>query len=183
MDGRLGAPAWRQVTRRRLLGYGATAGLAAAQIQASRMSRAEQPGDPSVRRALAIALPDFGAASSELADVAHQIPQLVADDLKNSGSFTSIDPSAGGGVDVDAAPQFGVWRSLNAEFLIIGRVKAVGERLQSEFRLWDVVAGQMLIGAQYFSQPDEWRRVGHVVSATVYERLLGVKRDFEPPRD
>jgi len=165
-----------------MLGYGAAAALVAAEIPTSRTGWAAIR-DPAVRRALAVALPDFGAASSELADTAHQIPQLVANDLKSSGSFTSIDPPAGGGVDVDAVPQFGAWRSLSAEFLIVGRVKAAGERLQSEFRLWDVVAGQMLMGAQYFSQPDEWRRVGHVISATVYERLLGVKRDFETHRD
>jgi TolB protein len=182
MDGRFGAPAWRGITRRRMLGYGAVAVLVAAEIPASRTGWAVIR-DPAVRRALAIALPDFGAASSELADVAHQIPRLVADDLKSSGSFTSIDPPAGGGFDVDAVPQFGTWRSLSAEFLVVGRIKAAGERLQSEFRLWDVVAGQSLIGAQYFSQPDEWRSVGHVISATVYQRLLGVTRDFEVNRN
>ncbi len=165
-----------------MLGYGAAAVLVAAEIPISRTGWA-MIRDPVVRRALAIALPDFRAASSELADVAQQIPRLAADDLKSSGSFTPIDPPAGGDVDVDAVPQFDAWRSLSAEFLIIGRVKAAGERLQSEFRFWDVVAGQMLIGAQYFSQPDEWRSVGHVISATVYERLLGVKRDFEAHRD
>jgi TolB protein len=163
-----------------MLGYGAA--LVAAEIPTSRTGWA-MIRDPAVRRALAIALPDFGAASSELADVAQQIPRLVADDLKSSGSFTPLDPPAGAGVDFDAVPQFGAWRSLSAEFLIIGRVKAAGERLQSEFRLWDVATGQLLIGAQYFSQPDEWRSVGHVIAATVYERLLGVKRDFEAHRD
>jgi TolB protein len=182
MNGRFGAPARRRITRRRLLGYGAAAVLAAAEIPASRTGWA-LIRDPGVRRALAIALPDFGATSSELSDTAQQIPRLVDDDLKSSGSFTPLDPTAGGSVDVDAVPQFGAWRSLSAEFLIIGRVKAAGERLQSEFRLWDVAAGQLLIGAQYFSQPDEWRRVGHVIAATVYERLLGVKRDFETHRD
>ncbi len=52
-------------------------------------------------------------------------------------------------------------------------------RLKAEFRLWDVFAGQQLAGQQYFTTPDNWRRIGHIISDAVYERLTGEKGYFD----
>ena len=52
-------------------------------------------------------------------------------------------------------------------------------RLKVEFRLWDVSSGQQLTGQQYFTTPDNWRRIAHIVSDQVYERLTGEKGYFD----
>ena len=41
-------------------------------------------------------------------------------------------------------------------------------RLQVDFRLWDVNTGQQLLGEQFTSTPDNWRRVAHKISDAVY---------------
>ena len=64
--------------------------------------------------------------------------------------------------------------------LITGRVTRQADgRLKVEFRLWDVTSGQQLTGQQYFTTPDNWRRISHIVSDQVYERLTGEKGYFD----
>ena len=52
-------------------------------------------------------------------------------------------------------------------------------RLKAEFRLWDVATGQQLAGQQYFTQPENWRRISHIISDQIYERMTGEKGYFD----
>ncbi|MEM9105204.1 MAG: Tol-Pal system beta propeller repeat protein TolB, partial [Pseudomonadota bacterium] len=61
-----------------------------------------------------------------------------------------------------------------------GRVSREGDgRLRAEFRLWDTVAAEQLLGQQFFTQPDNWRRVAHIIADAIYERLTGERGYFD----
>src|SRR5207237_9193663 len=101
---------------------------------------------------------------------------------KRSGLFVPIDQAAyiERIVRFDNEPRFADWRTINAQTLVTGRMTRQSDgRLKAEFRLWDVYSGQQLTGQQYFTTPDNWRRIAHIVSDQVYERLTGEKGYFD----
>jgi TolB protein len=131
---------------------------------------------------LPIAVPDFVGGTPGDTEVARGITQVIAANLRRSGLFAPIDPAAyiEKITSFDVLPRFPDWRTINAQGLITGRVTRQGDgRLKVEFRLWDVSSGQQLTGQQYFTTPDNWRRIAHIVSDQVYERLTGEKGYFD----
>ena len=48
-----------------------------------------------------------------------------------------------------------------------------------EFRLWDVLPGQQIQGTAYTTTQANWRRIAHIISDVIYERLLGEKGYFD----
>ena len=129
-----------------------------------------------------IALPDFVGGSSNDGDIGRNVTQVVAANLKRSGLFAPIDPAAyvEKVSNIDALPRFGDWRAINAQALVTGRITRQSDgRLRSEFRLWDVASHEQLTGAQYFTAPDIWRRVAHIISDAIYQRLTGDSGYFD----
>ena len=129
-----------------------------------------------------IALPDFLAGAPTETDIAHNVTGVITGNLQRSGLFAPIDPRAFTEkiTNSDAVPRFPDWRVINAQALVTGRITKQGDgRLKAEFRLWDVFAGQQLDGKQYFTTPDNWRRIAHIISDAIYERLTGEKGYFD----
>jgi TolB protein len=163
------------VTRRHALALGAAAGGVALSARYARavvrLDITEGNFQP-----LPIAIPKFvgGAATDD--DTAAGVTQIITADLQRSGLFAPIDPASylETITSVDAVPNFQNWRTINAQALVTGRVTQQSDgRLKAEFRLWDVLAGQQLAGQQYFTTPDIWRRIAHIISDAIYERLTG----------
>ncbi len=129
-----------------------------------------------------IALPDFVGGAPQDSEVARGVTQVITANLKRSGMFAPIDPAAyiEKITNIDAMPKFPDWRAVNAQALVTGRLTRQGDgRLRAEFRLWDVFGGQQLTGQQYFTTPDNWRRIAHIISDAIYERLTGEKGYFD----
>ncbi len=129
-----------------------------------------------------IAIPTFFGGADSDNDTAAGVTQIITANLKGSGLFLPVDPAAfiEHLASVDNVPNFPNWRTINAQFLVAGRVsRQTDGRLKAEFRLWDVLSGQQLDGKQYFTTPDNWRRIAHIISDAIYERLTGEKGYFD----
>ncbi|MGB7620131.1 MAG: Tol-Pal system protein TolB, partial [Pseudolabrys sp.] len=125
-----------------------------------------------------IALPDFISDT----DTGRNVTGVITNNLQRSGLFAPINPAAfiEKITNSDSVPRFADWRTINAQALVTGRITRQGDgRLKAEFRLWDVFAGQQLDGKQYFTTPDNWRRIAHIISDAIYERLTGEKGYFD----
>src|SRR5499427_999981 len=163
------------LTRRRLLaGAGALAVLAPRSAGAVlRLDITQGNVQP-----MPIALPDFVSES----DIGRNVTAVISGNLQRSGLFAPINPAAfiEKVTNSDNVPKFTDWRAINAEALVTGRITRQGDgRLKAEFRLWDVAAGSQLEGKQYSATPDNVRRIGHIISDAIYERLTGEKGYFD----
>ncbi len=127
---------------------------------------------------LPIAITDFLAGG----DLGAKISGVVAADLKRSGLFAPIDQGAfiEKISNPDVSPRFEDWKVINAQALVTGRVTQEGDgRLRAEYRLWDTFAGSQLDGQQFYANPDNWRRIAHIIADAIYERLTGEKGYFD----
>jgi TolB protein len=163
------------LTRRRTLALGALAGALTLMARRAgavvRLDITEGNFQP-----LPIAIPKFLAGGQDDGDTANAVTQIVTANLQRSGLFAPIDSAAyiERIASVDTVPRFPDWRNVNAQALVTGRIgRQADGRLQAEFRLWDVLAGQQLDGKQYLTTPDNWRRIAHIISDAIYERLTG----------
>jgi TolB protein len=129
-----------------------------------------------------IALPDFVGTGPQDGEVGRNVTHVITANLRRSGLFAPIDPAAyiERIANIDSLPRFADWRTINAQALVTGRLtRQTDGRLKAEFRLWDVFSGQQLTGQQYFTVPDNWRRIAHIISDAIYERLTGDKGYFD----
>lgn len=129
-----------------------------------------------------IAIPPFVGAAGSVDELSQNVAQVITADLKRSGLFAPVDPSSflEPVVPPSVTPNFANWRPLNTQALVSGAVSTTGDgRIMAEYRLWDVVSGQYLVGKQFFASPDNWRRLAHIIADSIYERLTGEKGYFD----
>jgi TolB protein len=124
-----------------------------------------------------IAIADFAGEG----DLGQRVSGIVTNNLSRSGYFVPVEKARFPERPAfDAPPNFEAWKSTGAQGLVTGRVtRDPSGRLKAEFRLWDLVAGQQIAGQQYFTDPNNWRRVGHIVSDSVYTKITGVGGFFD----
>ena len=131
---------------------------------------------------LPIAIPDFVAASSADVTAAQNIAKVVRADLERSGLFKPLDPKSfiEQVTNINVAPNFASWRIINAQGLVTGQAALQADgRLRVDFRLWDVYGGNQMLGLQFYTQPVNWRRIAHMISDAIYQRITGEKGYFD----
>ena len=129
-----------------------------------------------------IAIPAFFGAAGNDAQYGRDIAQVVNNDLVRSGLFSAVDPRSfmQDANSLVVKPNFADWRVLNTQALVVGKVEAQNDgRLKVEFRLWDVFGEQQMTGLAYFSVPNNWRRVAHIVADAIYKRITGEDGYFD----
>jgi TolB protein len=138
--------------------------------------------DQGVSEPLPIAIPDFLGGPGTNATVGHDIAGVVRADLERSGLFKPLDPASyiEQVKDINVPPRFSDWRIIQAQGLVTGQATLQSDgRLRVDFRLWDIFGEQQMVGLQYSTTPENWRRIAHLVSDAIYQRITGEKGYFD----
>ena len=110
-----------------------------------------------------------------------EISKVIENNLKQSGLFNPLSKDAFlQKPDIaHLKPRFEDWALIKAQALITGRVILEDKKLKVEFRLWDVLAAKEMLALAFTTVPNNWRRVGHIITDKVYQRLTGEKGYFD----
>ena len=131
---------------------------------------------------LPIAIPDFIGGPQAEGNAGGNVAGVVRADLDRSGLFRPLDQKSflDQITNINVPPNFANWRVINAQGLVTGQTLMQPDgRLRVDFRLWDVFGEQQMLGLQYFTQPANWRRIAHMISDAIYERITGEKGYFD----
>jgi TolB protein len=112
----------------------------------------------------------------------NQLTSIISNNFKRSVFLSPLDPATFTETvtNPDQPPRMDSWRMINAQFVVTGRADhAPDGRLQVAFRLWDVAAAAQVAGSQYVTDPNNARRVAHIISDAIFSRITGEKGFFD----
>jgi len=110
-----------------------------------------------------------------------EIPDLIAKNLINSGLFKLLDRNAymQKPAQLINPPKFRDWRIIDAQILISGSIKNEENKIKVSVQLWDIYGEKRMLGISLSSKIKSWRRVSHIISDKIYERLTGEEGYFD----
>lgn len=129
-----------------------------------------------------IAVVNFPGNDEESIRVGRDVSAVISNDLERSGLFNPIDRDAfiQALPSLDVQPRFADWRALSAQALVQGEIETQSNgQMRVAFRLWDVFGGQQMIGQAYVTQPENWRRVAHIIADAIYTQITGETGYFD----
>ncbi len=114
-------------------------------------------------------------------NIGEEISKVIEVNFRRSGLFNPLKKeSFVQKPDIaHAKPRFEDWRLIKAQALVTGKVTISDDKLRAEFRLWDVVAAREMMALAFSTTPDNWRRVAHLISDKIYQRLTGEDGYFD----
>ncbi len=131
---------------------------------------------------LPIAIANFTGEEGSANKIGMQISTVISNNLIGSGQFKAIESAAfiAPPTSPSVRPNFTDWLPLGIKALITGSVKKINDdQIEVEFRLWDVIAETDLIGLRLSVNSKAWRRVAHIISDEIFERLSGDSGYFD----
>jgi len=129
--------------------------------------------------AMPIAVTNFNATDP----IGAQISEVIRNNLEFSGLFdpmpTRAFPQTPLSISTDG-PHFSAWKPLSAQTLVTGDVTlGTDGQYKVEYRLFDVALGNQIDGMAYTTEKSNWRRIAHIISDSIFERLTGEKGYFD----
>jgi len=131
---------------------------------------------------LPIAIADFTGQEGKANEIGRKISEVISNNLVGSGQFKALESAAfiAPPTSPSVRPNFTDWSPLGVKALITGSVKSINnQQVEVEFRLWDVVAQTDLIGLRLIVDSKAWRRVAHIISDEIFQRLSGDSGYFD----
>ena len=117
----------------------------------------------------------------KIKELGNLISSVIEKNFKSTGLFNPLDKDAFV-QKPDIAhlkPRFEDWRLITAQALVTGKILIKDGKLKVEFRLWDLAASQEMTALAFTTTPSNWRRVAHIISDKIYERLTGETGYFD----
>lgn len=128
-----------------------------------------------------IAIVDFFDKGGNDSDVGKEISKIVTNDLNLSGLFASIEPSSFLEKPKALATQghnVRNWKPLKARFLVYGVITENGSEFTINFKLVDIVAGNIMLSMNISGNTSKIRKTAHVIADYIYERVTNEKGYF-----
>jgi TolB protein len=119
--------------------------------------------------------------NTKVKDLGNLISSVVENNFRSTGLFNPLNKEAFV-QKADIAhlkPRFEDWSLITAQALVTGKILIKDEKLKVEFRLWDIAANKEMIALAFTTTPSNWRRVAHIISDKIYERLTGETGYFD----
>ncbi|HWU67661.1 MAG TPA: Tol-Pal system beta propeller repeat protein TolB [Stenotrophobium sp.] len=128
--------------------------------------------------ALPIAIVPFADPNGTNFDIA----KIIEADLTRTGQFKALPRT-----DMLATPSqpsqinYANWRQVNMDNLVIGQLtKDANGRIKARFFLMDTLRGQQVLGYDMpAATPDRMRSIAHQIADLIYQKLTGIKGDFD----
>ncbi len=117
----------------------------------------------------------------KIKDLGSNISSIIEKNFKSTGLFNPLKKEAFV-QKPDIAhlkPRFEDWRLIKAQALVTGKLSVKENKLKVEFRLWDLTASKEMVALAFTTTPSNWRRVAHIISDKIYERLTGENGYFD----
>jgi len=124
---------------------------------------------------------DVKSGDKIIKNIGEEISKVIEVNFRRSGLFNPLkkDSFVQNPDIAHAKPRFEDWRLIKAQALVTGKVSITDEKLRVEFRLWDVVAAKEMVALAFSTTPANWRRVAHIISDKIYQRLTGEEGYFD----
>jgi len=117
----------------------------------------------------------------KIKELGEDISKIIEDNFRATGLFNPLKKEAFV-QKPDIAhlkPRFEDWRLIKAQALVTGKLLVKDGKLKIEFRLWDLTAAKEMTALAFTTTPSNWRRVAHIISDKIYERLTGEQGYFD----
>lgn len=119
--------------------------------------------------------------------IRQKIEEIITRNLAWSGIFSIDDPLAFPEErnDIVIQPDFERWKALNTQVLATGNVSVTApdsggiSRIKVVVRLWNVVTQELLLNKTYSTDINNYRRLSHIVSDDIFERISGERGYFD----
>ena len=132
-------------------------------------------------KAIPTAFVPFSASGAE-SSMADNIRRVVVADLESTGLINPVDQMAFP-EDLDKferIPDFPSWRAVSVQLISTGKLERTSSgAVKVSFKVYDALLSETLLHLSLTTQPDNWRRLAHLISDQIYERITGETGYFD----
>ena len=124
---------------------------------------------------ISVAVQKIEVASGASTSDAATIRTVVEENLKRTGLFHIVNHNAFPEyVKLDEMPDFKLWTAVKTQVLVQGKLtKKADSKYQLDFFVWDIPGKEQIEAQSLEASKKSVRRLGHIMSDAIYERLTG----------